>query len=156
MRWQPAVIGMGSNLGDRRANLAAAVAALRVAAGVRVVRASRPVRTAPVGYRRQPWFDNAAVLVRTRLPPRALLARMRSIEAALGRRRSRRFGPRTIDLDLLLYGARVIRSRALTVPHPRMHERAFVLLPAAAVAGTMRHPLLGSSLRTLARRARQP
>ena len=132
-KWETAWIGLGSNLGDRLGHLALAVRALRGIPGVSVRAVSPVYSSAAVGFRRQPHFFNAAVRVRTTIPPVRLLRRMQSVERALGRVRGRRFGPRQIDLDLLLYGARLMRSRALTLPHPRLVERAFVLAPIAAV-----------------------
>lgn len=124
---------MGSNLGDRRANLEQALRWL-VDAGVQVVRRSSWYETEPVGYASQPPFLNLVAEVRTSLDPRALLRCAQQVEAALGRVRSVRWGPRTVDVDLLLYGRRVIREPDLLVPHPRLRERAFVLVPLCEVA----------------------
>lgn len=126
---QEAYIGLGANLGDRRANLDCAIELLD-GDGVRLVRSSRYRETEPVGYEAQPKFLNAAVLVETELSPRDLLGRLLAIEQEIGRVRSGpRLGPRTIDLDLLIYGERVIDEPGLKVPHPRLHERRFVLEP---------------------------
>ncbi|MGB2951844.1 MAG: 2-amino-4-hydroxy-6-hydroxymethyldihydropteridine diphosphokinase [Gaiellaceae bacterium] len=126
---QEAYIGLGANLGDRRANLDCAIELLD-GDGVRLVRSSRYRETEPVGYEAQPRFLNAAVLVETELSPRDLLGRLLAIEQEIGRVRSGpRLGPRTIDLDLLIYGERVIDEPGLKVPHPRLHERRFVLEP---------------------------
>ncbi len=126
-------LSLGSNLGDRRANLEEALRLLTSEA-VRVVRRSSWYETDPVGYADQPAFLNLVVEVRTTLDPRALLARAQAVEAALGRVRTVRWGPRTVDVDLLLYGGRVVVEPDLVVPHPRMRERAFVLLPLYEVA----------------------
>jgi 2-amino-4-hydroxy-6-hydroxymethyldihydropteridine diphosphokinase len=123
-----AFIGLGSNLGDRLANLQEAVLRLSKADGVRVTRVSRVYETAPVGPA-QPDFLNAVAEVRTVISPRELLAASLRIEEEMGRVRQERWGPRVIDLDLLNYGRMKIDEQGLTVPHPRMHERAFVLLP---------------------------
>ncbi|MFN3285687.1 MAG: 2-amino-4-hydroxy-6-hydroxymethyldihydropteridine diphosphokinase [bacterium] len=126
-------LSLGSNVGDRRANL---VAALRLldAEGVRLVRQSSWYETDPVGYTEQPPFLNLVVEVRTALDPLALLRCAQRVEAALGRVREVRWGPRTVDVDLVLYGQRVIRTGELVVPHPRLRERAFVLVPLCEVA----------------------
>ncbi len=126
-------LSLGSNVGDRRANLMAALRRLE-AEGVRVVRQSSWYETDPVGYTEQPPFLNLVVEVRTALDPLALLRCAQRVEAALGRVREVRWGPRTVDVDLILYGQRVIRTSELVVPHPRMRERAFVLVPLCEVA----------------------
>jgi 2-amino-4-hydroxy-6-hydroxymethyldihydropteridine diphosphokinase len=124
-----AYIGLGSNLGDRVANVRRALAEVEPA------RASRLLETDPVGYVDQPRFVNAVALVETDLAPRGLLDRLLEIERDLGRTRDGpRFGPRTIDLDLLLYDDLVLDEPGLTIPHPRMHERRFVLEPLAEIA----------------------
>ena len=123
-----ALLGLGSNLGDRLANLQEAVDRLGRTEGIAVVRASRVYETAPVGPP-QPDYLNAVVEVETTLGARALLEAGLGIEAAMGRVRAERWGPRTIDVDLLGYGREHIHQPGLTVPHPRMHERAFVLVP---------------------------
>ena len=123
-----AFIGLGSNLGDRLANLKEAVLRLSKTDGVSMTRVSRVYETSPVGPP-QPDFLNAVAEVRTVLSPRDLLAASLRIEEEMGRVRHERWGPRVIDLDLLNYGRMEIDERGLTVPHPRMHERAFVLVP---------------------------
>ena len=121
-----AYVGLGANLGDREAAIRAAAAAL----GAR--RLSTIVETEPWGLADQPWFLNATAEVETELAPRAFLDRLLEIERALGRTRDgRRWGPRTIDLDLLLFGDAILDEPGLTVPHPRLPERAFVLEPLA-------------------------
>ena len=124
-----AVIGLGANLGDPVAQLRTAMDAIGRLPLTRVALASSFYRTAPVGFAAQPDFVNAAVAVDTGLEPRALLDALRSIETAAGRERSFKDAPRTLDLDLLLYADRRIDEPELVVPHPRMHERAFVLAP---------------------------
>jgi 2-amino-4-hydroxy-6-hydroxymethyldihydropteridine diphosphokinase len=125
-----AYIGLGANLGDREATLRRAVELLDAEAGVEVVAISTLRDTDPVGLLDQPRFLNGAAAVDTALEPRELLERLLGIERALGRERGGpRFGPRTVDLDLLLYGSRVVAEPGLTVPHPRLAERAFALEP---------------------------
>ena len=142
-----AYIGLGSNLGDRAAYLQAALDRLGMLGTVGAV--SPFLETDPAGYAEQPRFLNAAVRLRTTLPPDDLLREMLSIETALGRVRTVRWGPRTIDLDLLLYDDLVRDDPGLTVPHPRMHERRFVLEPLAAIAPAAVHPLLGQTISQL-------
>ncbi len=121
-------LGLGSNLGDRLANLAAAVRALD-GRDVRTLRSSRVYETDPVGGPPQPEYLNAVIEVETTLEPAELLRVCVDVEDELGRERGERWGSRTIDIDLLAYGDREIDEPELTVPHPRMHERAFVLVP---------------------------
>ena len=142
-----AYIGLGSNLGDRAAHLHAALDRLRTRGTVEAV--SPFLETDPVGYAEQPRFLNAAVRLRTTLPPDDLLRELLSIETALGRVRTIRWGPRTIDLDLLLYNDLVRDEPVLTIPHPRMHERRFVLEPLATIAPGALHPLLGQTISQL-------
>jgi 2-amino-4-hydroxy-6-hydroxymethyldihydropteridine diphosphokinase len=126
-----AYVGLGSNLGDRQATLRAAVAELDAADGVEVVGVSSFVDTEPVGYTDQPRFLNGAAALETDLEPRELLRLLLRIEAGFGRDRAAvpAGGPRTLDLDLLLYDGRRIDEEDLQIPHPRLHERAFVLDP---------------------------
>lgn len=127
-----AYVGLGANLGDREGALRAAVGALDATDGVQVVAVSAFRDTDPVDYLDQPRFLNAAAAVDTTLAPRELLDALLAVERSLGRTRgSPRFGPRTIDLDLLLYGDESVDEPGLTVPHPRLHERAFALEPLA-------------------------
>ncbi len=130
-----AYVALGSNLGDRAAHLEAAIAALRATPGIEVIALSSVRETEPVGGPPQGPYLNAVVALRTELAPRALLERLLEIEAAQGRERGpERNAPRTLDLDLLLYGDEKIDEPDLVVPHPRMHERAFVLEPLAELA----------------------
>lgn len=144
------LIALGSNLGDRKASILAALEALRKLPQVRLLRQSSLVETEPVGGPAgQGKFLNAAAVVESSLNPESLLAELHRIEAGLGRVRNERWGPRTIDLDLLLYDDQVHKSPTLAIPHPLMHEREFVLAPAAEIAPAMVHPQLGKTLREL-------
>jgi 2-amino-4-hydroxy-6-hydroxymethyldihydropteridine diphosphokinase len=133
-------LGIGTNLGDRLQNLQYALAALPES--VRVVKASRIYETAPWGYLDQPNFLNQVVEVETSLTPLDLLGALKRIEQHLGRQQTFRYGPRQIDIDILLYGRQVIEAPGLQIPHPRFHERAFVLVPLAELAPGLRHPVL--------------
>ncbi|MBK6470215.1 MAG: 2-amino-4-hydroxy-6-hydroxymethyldihydropteridine diphosphokinase [Betaproteobacteria bacterium] len=135
-------VGLGANLGDARAALSAAVAGLTALPGTQVVHCSSLYRSAPVDAQ-GPDFVNAVVELRTTLPPTALLRALQALEQAHGRLRPYRHAPRTLDLDLLLYGKRLLTTDALTVPHPRLHERAFVLQPLLELAPAAAHPGLG-------------
>lgn len=145
-----ALIAVGGNVGDREASIRAALDSLG-RHGARVAAASPLVETDPVGGPPQGRYLNGAVVVETDLPPRALLAAMLAAERDAGRVRDGavRFGPRTADLDLLLYDDLVLHEPGLDVPHPRMHERRFVLAPAAAVAPEWVHPTLGRTIAEL-------
>lgn len=127
-----AYVGLGANLGEREETLRAAVAGLEATGGVEVLAVSAFRETDPVGYVDQPRFLNGAVALETTLTPRELLDALLAVERSLGRTRDGpRFGARTIDLDLLLYGDESFDEPGLTVPHPRLHERAFALEPLA-------------------------
>jgi 2-amino-4-hydroxy-6-hydroxymethyldihydropteridine diphosphokinase len=129
-----AFLGLGANLGDREAALRGAVAALAAEPGVRPLRCSSLYETAPQGRTDQPWFLNCVLAVDTDLGPEGLLRACQRVEAAFGRTRAVRWGPRTLDVDLLLYDDAVLAGEGLAVPHPRMHLRAFVLVPLHEIA----------------------
>lgn len=146
------LLGLGSNIGDRQATIRAAIDALAATPGVTIRAISRLRETRPVGNIEQPHFLNAAVCLVTGLEPRCLLDVCLQIELRHGRARRERWGPRTLDIDVLLYGDRLIDEPGLHVPHPRMHERLFALVPAAEIAGDMKHPAYGISLDALLQR----
>lgn len=137
-----ALVALGSNLGDRAGHLLGAVAALARRPEVRLAGLSRIYETVPVGPAGQGPYLNAVLAVETELGPLELLEVLLAIERAHGRVRRERWGPRTLDLDLLDFGGRVLERPGLSLPHPRLHERAFVLVPLAEVAPDWRHPLL--------------
>lgn len=132
-------LSIGSNLGDRKGNLRAAISALQVA-GVRVERESSIYETEPVDYLDQPWFLNCVVETETELQPQALLERLRALEMRLGSRKEFAKGPRKLDLDILLYGNEIILTPELQIPHPRMLQRRFVLAPLAEIVPNLQHP----------------
>ena len=129
-----AAIALGANVGDKKRFLDDAIDALVSAGDVGLRRRSSYFRTEPWGVTDQDWFVNACILVETELAPLALLDRCLAVETGLGRVRDRRWGPRTIDLDLLLYDGAAMREERLELPHPRLAERAFVLVPLAEIA----------------------
>jgi 2-amino-4-hydroxy-6-hydroxymethyldihydropteridine diphosphokinase len=137
----PALVysSLGSNLGDREANLRAAIAAL-TPAGVRIKKVSSLYETEPVDFLDQPWFLNCVVEAETELDPYALLQALRAIESQLGGKKEFAKGPRKIDLDILLYDSQTIDAPDLQIPHPRMLLRRFVLAPLAEIAPTLQHP----------------
>ncbi len=134
-------LSLGSNLGDRSANLHAAIDRLADAAGV-LKAVSSFYETEPVDFQEQPWFLNCAVALETDHSPRALLTRILAIEAAIGRLRVPGKGPRSIDIDILLAGDRVVDEPGLKIPHPAMAQRRFVLAPLAEIATGVLHPVL--------------
>ena len=150
-----AFVGIGSNLEDPRAHVLRALDELAELPGTRVTARSSLYRTAPIGHAAQPDFINAVAAVDTQLSPDALLRELQAIESRHRRKRSFPNAPRTLDLDLLLYGDARIDEPGLSVPHPRMHERAFVLQPLLEIAPQIEIPQRGAASRCLAASADQ-
>lgn len=144
-----AYLGFGSNLGDRRRRILTAMELLDQEQGVFVVSRSSLYETDPVGETDQPPFLNAAAGVETTLSPQEILGLIREIEKTIGRTPTYRWGPREIDIDILLYDDCVVDEEGLTLPHPRMHERAFVLVPLFEIAPDAVHPVLNQTIKEL-------
>ncbi len=140
-------LSLGSNLGNREANLKSAIQRLEQFG--QVVAVSSFYETEPVEFTDQPWFLNCAVALETEKTPRQLLRAVLAVEEEMGRRRTQNKGPRTIDIDILLFGALIVDIKGLTIPHPAMQERRFVLEPLAEIAPEARHPVLGKTARDL-------
>ena len=141
-------LSLGSNIGDREANLRKAVEQL-ASQDMRVLHTSRIYETEPVDYVDQAWFLNQVVEAETTLFPMQLLTRVGRVERDLGRKRIVRKGPRTIDIDILFYGAAVVETTRLEIPHPRIAERRFVLVPLAELAPDLRHPVTHRTIRQM-------
>src|SRR5271157_2882601 len=140
-------LALGTNLGDRIANLRAAIEAL--SPEIKVIVESKVYETPPWGYEDQPAFLNMAVKGETGLKPESLLKRLKQLEVQLGREQSFRWGPRLIDIDILFYDDLILESESLTIPHPRLHERAFVLVPLTDIAPDFIHPVLKETIKEL-------
>ena len=134
-------------MGDRRANLETAI--MRLGELGEVTAVSFFYETEPVEFAGQPWFYNCAVALETEMMPRRLLGRILALEQAMGRRRLQPKGPRTIDIDILLFGNSVVDTSELVIPHPVLHERRFVLEPLSEIAGNVRHPVFKRTIREL-------
>jgi 2-amino-4-hydroxy-6-hydroxymethyldihydropteridine diphosphokinase len=137
-----AYLSLGSNLGNKLRFLKEAISKIGEADKITINRVSSVYETQPVGYEEQEWFLNLVVEIKTSLVPRDLLDHVLSVEDQMGRRREIKWGSRNIDIDILLYDNQIIQSDHLTLPHPRMHERRFMLLPLAEIAPKLLHPKL--------------
>lgn len=140
-------LSLGSNVGDRQANLEQAI--MEMAKIGTVQKRSALYETEPMEVTDQPWFLNMAVELETELMPKQFIAAVLDIERSMGRKRTKKKGPRTIDIDVVLFGKSIIEMRGLTVPHPAMHQRRFVLEPMAEIAPEVRHPVYKKTMREL-------
>ena len=144
-----AYIGFGSNIGDRLAHIQNALRALSKTDGITLQRISSLYTTEPVGYEEQAQFLNGVAAIQTTLSPLSLLQTLKDIETAIGRKHRIRWGPREIDLDILIYGDMCLQTEKLVIPHPEMHLRGFVLVPLAEIAPNLMHPVLQENIQTL-------
>ncbi|MCF6154049.1 MAG: 2-amino-4-hydroxy-6-hydroxymethyldihydropteridine diphosphokinase [Candidatus Brocadia sp.] len=142
----PVSIGLGSNVGDRARNLFSAYDHIITTKGIQPLKLSRFYETAPVGGPSQPMFLNAVLIVETVMSPHQLLERFQRIEALMGRVRSVKWGPRNIDIDILLYGDKTVDDRQLKIPHPLIHTRLFVLEPFVEIAPNVVHPVFKKTI----------
>ena len=147
-----AYLGLGSDMGDREASLNAAVTRLAGNPSTTILKSSSIYETAPWGFTDQPDFLNCVLEIETRLSPLALLVQAKDVEQEIGRQPSRQYGPRLIDVDILLYGSETLHlaDPDLQIPHPRMEQRAFVLIPLAELAGELTHPTLHRTISEIA------
>ncbi len=145
-------IGIGSNLGDALQNCKDAIESISRLSSVTLIQPSSFYKTEPVGDIKQEYFINAVVEIKTTLAARELLVSLQMIEKQMGRQRDVKGGPRIIDLDMIFYGQEIIREKGLTVPHPEMHKRRFVLEPLNEIASYFIHPVFGVSVRGLKER----
>jgi len=145
-------IGIGSNLGDALQNCKDAIESISRLSAVEIIQSSSFYKTEPVGDIKQGHFINAVVEIKTELPATELLKALQKIEKQMGRERSIKGGPRIIDLDIIFYGQEIIREKGLTVPHPEMHKRRFVVEPLNEIASYFIHPVFGVSVRGLKER----
>ena len=137
-----AYLCLGSNLGDKKNNLNRALKEIKNLNTVKVLKTSSIYETEPVGFKDQNWFLNAVIKIKTKLPPLSLLYLLQGIERKLGRVRGKRWGPRKVDLDILLYDNTILKDEKLTLPHPQMHKRRFVLIPLVELGSRWKHPAL--------------
>ena len=148
--WHKVYLGIGSNLGNRRINVEKSLGFLKAQKEIRVTKQSSLYETKPVGGPKQRDFINAVVLIETTKSAKPLLKIIKSIENKFGRKKNAgRWGPRVIDLDILAYQQSIIKSRILNIPHPRMHERFFVLAPFSEIAPRFNHPILNKTVKKL-------
>ena len=143
------LIGIGSNLGSPQENCKKAISLLYELESISILKQSSLYQSEPIGKKNQPWFVNAAIEIQTTLSPESLLKTLLNIEQQMGRTRSEKWGPRVIDLDILDYEGKTINSKSLTLPHPEMLNRRFVLEPLSEISGSTTHPVEKNSIQNL-------
>ena len=149
---QAVYIGFGSNIGDRLTHIQNAIHALSKTEGITLQKISAVYKTDPVGYEAQAHFLNGVAAIQTDLPPLSLLHTLKDIEIAIGRKHRIRWGPREIDLDILIYGDLCLQTEKLVIPHPEMHLRRFVLVPLAEIVPDLVHPVFQETVQILLER----
>lgn len=142
-------IGIGSNIGDKIENCIMAIDMIDKINGCSVIKRSSFYRTEPVGFKDQNWFVNCVIMIDTVFSPFVLLQKLQEIEDIMGRERRIKWGPRIIDLDILIFDGLIIRDKILTIPHPLMHKRRFVLVPMNQLAPDLVHPIFNKTIREL-------
>jgi 2-amino-4-hydroxy-6-hydroxymethyldihydropteridine diphosphokinase len=147
---QEIYVGLGSNLGDRLANIRKAIELMKEE-GIEIIKESSIYQTEPVGYKEQGWFLNSVVKGTTELSPRGIWKRLEKIEKLMGREREVKWGPRIIDLDILFYGNKVLNGKELQIPHSELHKRRFVLIPLQEIAPKLAHPIFKKTVSELLR-----
>lgn len=145
-------IGVGSNLGNRMKNIKMALKEISKLKNTKLIKVAKIVKTEPMYYENQPYFLNTVCEIKTQLPPLKLFYELKKIEKKLGRKKTFRYGPRTIDLDILFYGNKILKNKKIKIPHEKLHERKFVLEPMYELNKNLLHPALKKTIKELLNR----